>query len=159
MNKDDGTFDGVAEQYVGATQNVKCFPTQCLIPDTPCFQKFKPIPSKGKFVSVTGFLTSIERDEDHTVKYFLIDVDQIASLGQQSASPKAKQSPAKIALGTPTHLKFTGFLGSQGTDMKSREPASKKHNTADDCAVEETNDKGEGTSAQGHRTGGHTSTH
>ncbi|KAJ7875331.1 hypothetical protein B0H14DRAFT_2568816 [Mycena olivaceomarginata] len=143
MNKDDGTFDGVAEQY-----------------------KFKPIPSKGKFVSVTGFLTSIERDEDHTVKYFLIDVDQIASLGQQiaslgqqSASPKAKQSPAKIALGTPTHLKFTGFLGIQGTDMKSREPASKKHNTADDCAVEETNDKGEGTSAQGHRTGGHTSTH
>jgi hypothetical protein len=32
--------------------------------------------------------TGIERDEDHMVKHFLIDVDQVAFLGQQSASPK-----------------------------------------------------------------------
>ncbi|KAJ7360987.1 hypothetical protein DFH08DRAFT_951613 [Mycena albidolilacea] len=93
----DATFDVIAEQYMGATRN-----------------KFKSVPSKGKFVSVTGFLTSVKWDEDHTVKHFLIGVDQVAFLGQQSTSPKAKQSLAKIALGIPTHLKFTGFLGSPG---------------------------------------------
>jgi hypothetical protein len=92
------TFDVVAEQYVGATRNVECFPTRCLIPDKPRFQKFKPVPSKGKFVSVTGFLTGVEWDEDHTVKHFFIDVDQVAFLGQQSVSPKAKQSLAKIGV-------------------------------------------------------------
>ncbi|KAJ7789514.1 hypothetical protein B0H14DRAFT_2627204 [Mycena olivaceomarginata] len=98
LTRPDGTFDVVAEQYTGATRNVECFPTRCLIPDTPRFQKFKPVPSKGKFVSVTGFFTGVERDEDHTVTPFLIDVDQVAFLGKQSALPKAKQSPAKIGV-------------------------------------------------------------
>jgi hypothetical protein len=53
----------------------------------------------------------------------------------------------------PAHLKFTGFMGSQGTDMKSGEPATKKRKTADDHAAEEVNDKGEGTSTNGHHGG------
>ncbi|KAJ6585881.1 hypothetical protein B0H19DRAFT_1250638 [Mycena capillaripes] len=48
--------------------------------------------------------------------------------------------------GTPARLKFTGFFGSQGTDEKPREPVIKKRKTADDPAIEESEDKGEGTS-------------
>ncbi|KAJ7503949.1 hypothetical protein B0H11DRAFT_1905838 [Mycena galericulata] len=93
MNKEDATFDIVAEQYVSATKSTECFPTHCLIPDTPHFKKFKPV---------------------------------------------------REASGTPAHLKFTGFLGSQGTNMSSGEgPALKKRKTANDHAAEEANDKGE----------------
>ncbi|KAJ7708260.1 hypothetical protein B0H17DRAFT_1125027 [Mycena rosella] len=152
-NKDDATFEVVAEQYVTATRSTECFPIRCLIPDTPRFRSYKPMPSKGKFVSVTGFLTGVERNNDHTVKHFLLDVDQVVFLGQSTSAPKAEQSPNKIASGTPARLKFTGFLGSQGTDMKSGEPPSKKRKTVDDRAAEEAADKGEGTSTQGRRGG------
>ncbi|KAJ7934409.1 hypothetical protein B0H13DRAFT_2305834 [Mycena leptocephala] len=149
MNKEDATFEIVAEQYVSATRSSESFPTRCLIPDTPRFQNYKPIPSKGKFVSVTGFLTGVERNDE---KHFLLDVDQVVFLGQQPHSaPKAEHSPNKITSGTPARLKFTGFLGSQGTDTKSWEPSSKKRKTADDRAAEEANDKGEGISSQGRR--------
>ncbi|KAJ7658456.1 hypothetical protein B0H17DRAFT_1213203 [Mycena rosella] len=149
-DKDDGTFEVIAEQYVTATRSAECFPICCLIPDTPRFHKYKPISSKGKFVSVTGFLTGIERNDDHTVKHFLLDVDQVVFLGQSASAPKDERSPNKIASGTPARLKFTGFLGSQGTDIKSGEPPSKKRKTADDRTVEEAADKGEVT-AQGRR--------
>ncbi|KAJ7930211.1 hypothetical protein B0H13DRAFT_1859046 [Mycena leptocephala] len=146
MNKEDATFEIVAEQYVSATRSSESFPTRCLIPDTPRFQNYKPILSKGKFVSVTGFLTGVERNDE---KHFLLDVDQVVFLGQQPHSaPKAEHSPNKITSGTPARLKFTGFLGSQGTDTKSGEPSSKKRKTADDRAAEEANDKGEGTSSR-----------
>jgi hypothetical protein len=87
------------------------------------FQKFKPVPSKGKFVSVTDFLTGVERDEDHTVKHFLIDVDQVAFLGQQSAPPKAKQSPTKIGVFNLSNffdLILTKYPTSIGLPGKSR---------------------------------------
>ncbi|KAJ7917782.1 hypothetical protein B0H13DRAFT_2321992 [Mycena leptocephala] len=156
INKDDATFDVVVEQYISATRSPESFPTRCFIPDTPRFQNYKPVPNKGKFVSVTGFLTGVERDDDHAVKHFLLDVDQVVFLGQQphsASAPKAEQSPNKIVSGTPARLKFTGFMGSQGTDMKSGEPATKKRKTADDRAAEEANDKGEGTSTHGRRGG------
>lgn len=41
--------------------------------------------------------------------------------------------------GTPPRLKFTDFLG---------EPASTRHETTDDRAAEEANDKGEGRALQ-----------
>lgn len=44
-------------------------------------------------------------------------------------------------------------MGSQGTDMKSGERATKKRKTADDRAAEEAYDKCEGTSTHG-RCGG-----
>ncbi|KAJ6524436.1 hypothetical protein DFH09DRAFT_1372178 [Mycena vulgaris] len=84
-----------------------------------------------------------KRNDDHTVKYFLLDVDQVVFLGQSVSAPKAEQSPNKIASGTPARLKFTGFLGGQGTDMKSGEPPSKMRKTADNRAAEEAADKGE----------------
>lgn len=100
MNQDDATFEIVAEQYVSATKSHESFPVRCFIPNTPRFDKYKPVPKKpGKFVSVTGFLTGMERNDDNTVKHFLIDVDQVVFLGQQPGSvsaPKAERSPNKI---------------------------------------------------------------
>ncbi|KAJ7652298.1 hypothetical protein B0H17DRAFT_1215002 [Mycena rosella] len=88
-------------------------------------------PGKGKAVSVTGFLTGLERNEDKTVKEFIVDVDTVTFLGQPagSAAPKAEESPAKI-----------------GIDTKSDQPASKKRKMADDIAQEEADDKEEGSS-------------
>ncbi|KAJ7936365.1 hypothetical protein B0H13DRAFT_1853429 [Mycena leptocephala] len=128
-----------AEHYVLAT-NAESFPVRCLILNTPRIQNYQPIPSKGKCVSVTGFLTGVMRNEDRTVKHFLIYVDPVVFLGQQWHSTTAPR--AEEISGTPARLKFTGFLGSQGTEMKSGEPNSKKRKTADDCAAEEANEKG-----------------
>ncbi|KAF7354168.1 hypothetical protein MVEN_01104500 [Mycena venus] len=154
INKDDATFEIIAEQYVSATKKPEVFPVRCLIPDTPRFQKYKPVPANKKFVSVTGFLTGVERDEDHTVKHFIVDVDQVV-FGQSVSAPKAESSPTKIVSGTPARLKFTGFFGSQDPENRSEEPRTKKRKTADDRAAEEANDKGEGPSS-GRRQSGRT---
>ncbi|KAJ7266159.1 hypothetical protein C8J57DRAFT_1511087 [Mycena rebaudengoi] len=148
INRDDATFHIDAEQYVSATKASELFPVRCLIPESPKFKKYKPIPAKGKSVSVTGFLTGLERNEDKTVKHFIMDVDTVTFLGQPAgaAAPKAEESPKKIATGTPAQLKFTGFFGSQGSNAQSEEPSSKKRKTSDDRAVEEALDKGEGSS-------------
>ncbi|KAJ7169785.1 hypothetical protein C8R46DRAFT_1217449 [Mycena filopes] len=145
INRDDATFEVDAEQYLAVTRSLEVFPARCLIPDTPRFKKYKPVPNKGKSVLVTGFLTGLERNDDKTVKHFIVDVDTVVFLGQPGpTAPKAEESPTKISQGTPASLKFTGFFGSQGS---TDEPASKKRKTADDRAAEEAqDDKGEGSS-------------
>ncbi|KAJ7233377.1 hypothetical protein C8J57DRAFT_1532514 [Mycena rebaudengoi] len=145
INRDDATFELNAEQYLSATRASEAFPTRCLIPSIPKFNKFKPIPGDGKSATVSGFLTGLERNDDKMVKHFIVDVDTVTFHGGSTA-PKAEQSPAKIVNGTPARLKFTGFFGSQGSDTHSDEPAQKKRKTADDRAQEEANDKGEGSS-------------
>ncbi|KAJ7198416.1 hypothetical protein B0H12DRAFT_1244851 [Mycena haematopus] len=145
INRDDATFELTVEQYISATKQSEVLPIQCLIPDIPKFRKYKPIPVQGKCVSVTGFLTGVERNDNKTVKHFIIDIDSVVFLGQPAGStaPKAEESPTKIANGTPARLKFTGFFGG---DTKSEEPAQKKRKTADDRALKEGDDKGEGSS-------------
>ncbi|KAJ7663522.1 hypothetical protein B0H17DRAFT_1144014 [Mycena rosella] len=140
-----GPHISISAVYFGTIQSV---PDRCLIPDTPKFKKYKPVPGKGKAVSVTGFLTGLEHNEDKTVKEFIVDVDTMTFLGQPAGStaPKAEESSAKIAQGTPARLKFTGFVGNQGSDTKSDQPASKKHKMVDDRAQEEADDKEEGSS-------------
>ncbi|KAJ7100715.1 hypothetical protein B0H15DRAFT_770251 [Mycena belliarum] len=99
INSDDSTFDIAAEQYLSATKSPsELFPTRCLIPDIAKFKKYKPIPAKGKSVSVLGFLTGLERNEDKTVKYFIIDVDSVTFFGAAGSTlaPKAEESPKKI---------------------------------------------------------------
>jgi hypothetical protein len=46
---------------------------------------------------VTGFLTGGKRNDDKTVKYFLIDVETVTFLGQASGAtvPRAEESPTK----------------------------------------------------------------
>ncbi|KAJ7798946.1 hypothetical protein B0H14DRAFT_2617510 [Mycena olivaceomarginata] len=145
INRDDATFELHAEQYMAATRSLESFPARCLIPDTPRFKKYKPIPGNGKSAVVHGFLTGLERNEDKTVKHFIIDVDTVTFVGQPgSSAPKAEESPNKISQGTPARLKFTGFFGSQGS---ADQPPSKKRKTADDRAAEEAQeDKEEGSS-------------
>ncbi|KAJ7692703.1 hypothetical protein B0H17DRAFT_1200287 [Mycena rosella] len=142
INSDDGTFNLEAEHYMSATEASETFPVRCLILDIPEFQKFKPIPSKGKAVSVNGFLPGLECNKDKTVKQFIIDIHSVTFLGQAAASvPKAEETT-----GTPACLKLTGFFGSQGSDSNSEEPPTKKQKSADDTAAQEVEDKGEGSS-------------
>ncbi|KAJ6485221.1 hypothetical protein DFH09DRAFT_1339874 [Mycena vulgaris] len=147
VNEDDLTFEIHATQYVSATKTAdNVFPVRCLFPDTKRWEKYKPLPTKGKATAIEGLLTGVERNEDRTVKYFIVDLEKVTFLGPASAAPKAKESPTKLVnTGTPARLKFTGFFGSQKPDTKSGEPNPKKRKTADDRANEEA-DKGEGTS-------------
>ncbi|KAJ7624197.1 hypothetical protein B0H17DRAFT_1218917 [Mycena rosella] len=147
INKDDSTFEIHAAQYLSATKIAdNIFPVRCLFPDTKRWEKYKPVPGKGKAVSIEGLLTGVERNEDHTVKYFIVNLEKVTFLSKPPVAPKAEESPTKM--GTPARLKFTGFFGSQGEESKSEEPKPKKRKTTDDRAQEEAvEDKGEGTSS------------
>ncbi|KAJ7663547.1 hypothetical protein B0H17DRAFT_1211642 [Mycena rosella] len=144
VNENDSTFEIHATQYLFATKTANnVFPVRCLFPDTKCWEKYEPLLAKGTGTSVEGFLTGVERNEDCTVKYFIVDLEKVTFLDQNSVVPVTKE----INTGTPACLKFTGFFGSPGSDTKSEEPCNKKHKTADDHAHEEAEDKGEGTSS------------
>ncbi|KAJ7278110.1 hypothetical protein C8J57DRAFT_1221968 [Mycena rebaudengoi] len=130
IDKEDSTFEINAEQYLSANkQTDNVFPLRCLFPATPRWERYKPMPAKGKSVAIEGVMN-------------------VTFLGQTPTAPKAETSPAKPVHtgGTSAHLKFTGFFGSQGGD-KSAERPPKKRKTADDRALEESQDKGEGTSS------------
>lgn len=99
INRDDATFNVEAEPYVSAVKDVDgikaIFPARCLILNTARFKKYKPIPANGRYVSVTGFLTNVELQEDHTVKQFVIDIDQVIFLGQYvPTAPRAIEGGA-----------------------------------------------------------------
>ncbi|KAJ7916923.1 hypothetical protein B0H13DRAFT_2445608 [Mycena leptocephala] len=150
INKEDSTFDIHPEQYLSATKTANnAFPVRCGFPSTARWEKYKPMPGKGKPVVIEGLLTGVERNDDRTVKYFIVDLEKVTFISQGPAVPKAEESPTKpMNSGTPARLKFTGFFGSQESnpDAKSDGPASKKRKTADDRALEESGDKGEGSS-------------
>jgi hypothetical protein len=100
INRDDLTFTINAQQYVTVMKVLETFPVQCLISDSEKFKNYKPIPAKGKSVSVTGFLMGVERNDDKTMKYFLIDGETVTFLGQESGAtiPRAEESPTKIGM-------------------------------------------------------------
>ncbi|KAF7366803.1 hypothetical protein MSAN_00938600 [Mycena sanguinolenta] len=150
VNKKNSTFEIHAEQYLSATKSTdNVFPVQCLFPATPRWEKYKPIPAKGKSVAIEGLLTGVERNDDRTVNRFIVDLEKVTFLGTAASGvPKAEESPTKmINNGTPARLKFTGFFANH-SDTKEGEPSTKKRKTADDRALEESQeiDKGEGTS-------------
>jgi hypothetical protein len=168
INKEDSTFDIHPEQYLSATKTANnAFPVRCGFPSTARWEKYKPMPGKGKPAVIEGLLTGVERNDDRTVKYFIVDLEKVTFISQGPAAPKAEESPTKpsayiissspsqrelstssVNSGTPARLKFTGFFRSQepNPDAKSDGPASKKRKTADDLALEESGDKGEGSS-------------
>ncbi|KAJ6521635.1 hypothetical protein DFH09DRAFT_1424712 [Mycena vulgaris] len=132
VNEDDSTFEIHATQYVSAV-----FPVHCLFPDTKHWEKYMPLPAKGKATAIEGIFTGVERNEDRTVKYFIIDLEKVTFLGPNSV----------LNTGTPARLKFTGFFGNLGSDTKKEEVRNKKRKMADDRAHEEAEDTGEGTSS------------
>ncbi|KAK7059251.1 hypothetical protein R3P38DRAFT_3303351 [Favolaschia claudopus] len=93
-DKPNSTFDIKAEQYLSATKTPdNAFPVHCVFPATPRWEKYKPIPGKGKSVS-----------------HFIVDIEKVTFLGNASSTaPKAEE----INTGTPARLKFTGFFGDQ----------------------------------------------
>ncbi|KAK6984325.1 hypothetical protein R3P38DRAFT_2806684 [Favolaschia claudopus] len=55
IDKANSTFDVKAEQYLSATRTPNnVFPIHCVFPATLRWEKYKPIPGKGKSVSVEG---------------------------------------------------------------------------------------------------------
>jgi hypothetical protein len=52
------------------------------------------------WLKILGFLTGLERNEDKTVKHFVMDIDTVMFLGQpaRAAAPKAEESPRKIGI-------------------------------------------------------------
>ncbi|KAJ7695385.1 hypothetical protein B0H17DRAFT_431536 [Mycena rosella] len=149
-DKKDSTFEINAEQYLAAMKAANNhFPVRCLFPPTARWEKYKPVPGKGKPIAIEGLLTGVERTDDRTVKHFIVDLEKVTFLSQTPAAPKAEESLTKIMnSGTPARLKFTGFFGSQQPDVKSdKQPPAKKRKTANDRALEESEDKGEGSSA------------
>jgi hypothetical protein len=71
VDSDNATFNLNAEQYLYTTRSSEAFPIRCIIPDSPKFGNYKPIPRNGKSISVTGFLTGLKHNEDKTVKHFI----------------------------------------------------------------------------------------
>ncbi|KAK7015439.1 hypothetical protein R3P38DRAFT_3570970 [Favolaschia claudopus] len=131
IDKPNSTFDIKIEQYLSATKTPdNAFQVHCVFPATPRWEKYKPIPVKGKSVSVEGSLTGFELNDDRSVKHFIVDIEKVTFLGNASSTtPKAEESPTKIGMyvfglssscnpmkslavntGTPARLKFTGFL-------------------------------------------------
>ncbi|KAK7059303.1 hypothetical protein R3P38DRAFT_2495617, partial [Favolaschia claudopus] len=160
IDKPNSTFDIKAKQYLSATKTPdNVFPVHCVFPATPRWEKYKPIPGKGKSVSVEGFLTGLELNDDRSVKHFIVDIEKVTFLGNASSTaPKAEESPTKIVnTGTPARLKFTGFFGDQASgSTNTSEPNPKKRKL--DQHTNEPQDKGEGTST-GRRSGGAANKH
>jgi hypothetical protein len=96
IDKEDSTFEINAEQYLSANkQTDNVFPLRCLFPATPRWERYKPMPAKGKSVAIEGVITGVERNEDRTVKHFIVDMEKVTFLGQTPTAPKAETSPAK----------------------------------------------------------------
>ncbi|KAJ6507109.1 hypothetical protein DFH09DRAFT_874493, partial [Mycena vulgaris] len=96
IDKKDSTFELHIEQYLSATKTAdNSFPVRCLFPATPRWEKYKPIPGRGKSVAIEGLLTGLERNEDKTVKHFIVDLEKVTFLGQTPTAPKAEESPTK----------------------------------------------------------------
>lgn len=95
INRADGVFDIDVEQWVGATKKIESFPARFTFPNSPRFTN-KPVPAKGKPISVIGYLAGIERNEDKSVNRFLIDIESITFLGSSRSAPVAEESPEKL---------------------------------------------------------------
>ncbi|KAK7034926.1 hypothetical protein R3P38DRAFT_2518738, partial [Favolaschia claudopus] len=160
IDKPNSTFDIKAKQYLSATKTPdNVFPVHCVFPATPRWEKFKPISGKGKSVSVEGFLTGLELNDDRSVKHFIVDIEKVTLLGNASSTaPKVEESSTRIVnTGTPARLKFTGFFGDQASgSTNTSEPNPKKRKL--DQHTNEPQDKGEGTST-GRRSGGAANKH
>ncbi|KAF8171801.1 hypothetical protein K438DRAFT_1981954 [Mycena galopus ATCC 62051] len=87
INKEDSTFKIAVMQYISATKKHEVFLVRCLISDSSRWRKCNPVPANNELASITGFLTGVERDDDHTVKHFIdiVNVDQVV-FGQSDSA-------------------------------------------------------------------------
>lgn len=98
IDNKDLTYEFHVTQYLSATRSAdNAFPVRCLYPPGPRWEKYKPMPGKGKSVAIEGILTGLERNDDRTVKHFIIDLEKVTFLGQAATAPRAEESPKKIS--------------------------------------------------------------
>ncbi|KAK6984520.1 hypothetical protein R3P38DRAFT_2806525 [Favolaschia claudopus] len=156
IDKPNSTFDIKIEQYLSATKTPdNAFQVHCVFPATPRWEKYKPIPVKGKSVSVEGFLTGFELNDDRSVKHSIVDIEKVTFLGNASSTaPKAEESPTKIGIFGRKHRysrapQIYWLLVPTLSNPKKRKV---------DQQANEHQDKGEGTST-GRRSGGGANRH
>ncbi|KAJ7812930.1 hypothetical protein B0H14DRAFT_2605438 [Mycena olivaceomarginata] len=99
----------IFSQYLYTTRSSEAFPIRCIIPDSPKFGNYKPIPTNGKSISVTGFLTGLKHNEDKTVKHFITSRSLASQWDLLRQRPKSVR-PRYVSNSTPANLKFTGFF-------------------------------------------------
>ncbi|KAJ7759679.1 hypothetical protein B0H14DRAFT_2634385 [Mycena olivaceomarginata] len=122
INRDDATLELNTEQYLSATKASRHSPLDVAFPTCQNSRNINRYRRKGR----------LERNDNKTVKHFIVDIESVTFLGQLAGS-----TASKATQGTLARLKSTGFFGSQGSDTTSEEPAPKKRKTADDHALEE----------------------
>src|ERR1700731_1691009 len=87
-NQADGTFDVDANQYLTATSKMDATdrPTFLMHANydltSHCFKNKKPTIRNGHFVSVTGFLTHVMKDDEGFPMRFIVDIDNVVYQGQ-----------------------------------------------------------------------------
>ena len=90
INRDDNLFDVDAMQYVYAMKRLPCdnsmFPTRSYFPDTPRFQKSKPMPNKDSCVSFRGLITRLGLSPTGVLERFFIKLDQLSFLGKKGGA-------------------------------------------------------------------------
>jgi len=116
----NGTFEMEISQWVSALREIR--PTEgitqaggslfvsCSFPDTPRYKQRKPVPKKGTYVAIEGFLRNIVKKEDEFPEKFLIEVETIAFCGQATVSPKTEapaQSNSMPLQKRKRHFKFS----------------------------------------------------
>ena len=90
--KDGDCFDIDVSQYTsaykGKPREPSILPTRILIPDTPRYQKNKPMPAPNTFVHITGFLTRYDASESsHGIDRVYAEIENISFLGKKAHVP------------------------------------------------------------------------
>ncbi|KIK37582.1 hypothetical protein CY34DRAFT_15601 [Suillus luteus UH-Slu-Lm8-n1] len=116
---------------------VTACPVLATIPDSPRY-KFskKPLPTNGRYIFMSGFLTKVERNnEEHAVR-FCIDVETIAFLGNSLIAPRAaSRTPAKNC-STTKKLKYT--FDDTDEENNTSTPLKRKLSVASDASLTQT---------------------
>ena len=92
-NKEEARFDIDASQYLAFTkdfeaENRPVFPIRANYDMTSNRYKNKnPTPKDGHYITFTGFLTRILRDNEGKVTRFVADIHQVVFLGQAPPPP------------------------------------------------------------------------
>lgn len=80
------------------------FPASCTIKDSPRYQSTKkPIPRNGVYISMSGYLTGVKREENGNIEEFSIHVVNMVFMGRHI--PLARQDTENIGVLT-VHIPF-----------------------------------------------------
>ena len=124
-DQDEGSFDVDASQYVSAAKDLDAanrpfFPVRANYDLTSSRYKKKPTLRNGKYITLTGYLTCINKDPDGTPTCFVVDLEHVVFLGQ--APPPA--APAISATTTGDSLSTLFNPSTHTSDCRRRKTCS-----------------------------------